>query len=61
MVAVAEWEPKNGTYVIYNEAGFCFEELKDYRTQNGNLRFGIQAISLDEFWRWTWMSWCPLP
>ena len=52
VVAVAEWEPKNGTYVIYNEAGFCYEELKDYRTQNGNLLDfpGSQAISLDEFW-----------
>ncbi len=52
VVAVAEWEPKNGTYVIYNEAGFCFEELKDYRTHNGNLLGfpGSQAISLDEFW-----------
>jgi glutamate dehydrogenase len=52
VVSVAEWEPKNGTYAIYNEEGFSFDELKSYFQENSNLiNFpGSKAISLDEFW-----------
>ncbi len=52
VVAIAEWEPKNGTYVIYNEAGFSFEDLEAYFAKNRNLLDfpGSKAISLDEFW-----------
>jgi glutamate dehydrogenase len=52
VVSIAEWEPKNGTYAIYNEEGFCFEELESYRAQHSNLLDypGSKAISLDQFW-----------
>ncbi|NLL92187.1 MAG: Glu/Leu/Phe/Val dehydrogenase [Ruminococcaceae bacterium] len=52
VVSIAEWEPKNGTYAIYNEDGFSFEELQSYFQKNSNLLDfpGSKAISLDEFW-----------
>jgi glutamate dehydrogenase len=52
VVAVAEWEPKNGTYAIYNEEGFSFEELESYWMQNANLLDfpGSKALALDKFW-----------
>lgn len=52
VVAVAEWEPKNGTYAIYNEEGFSFEELESYWMQNANLLDfpGSKALGLDKFW-----------
>jgi glutamate dehydrogenase len=52
VVAVAEWEPKNGTYAIYNPEGFCFEEMESYWMRKTNLLDfpGSKAITLDEFW-----------
>lgn len=52
VVAIAEWEPKNGTYAIYNEDGFNFDDLGKYIDENKNLVGfpGSKAISLDEFW-----------
>lgn len=52
VVAIAEWEPKNGTYAIYNADGFNFDELGKYIDEHKNLVGfpGAQAISLDEFW-----------
>ncbi len=51
VVALSEWEPKNGTYAIYNENGFDYDELEDYMAKNGNLlNFpGSKAISEEEF------------
>ncbi len=52
VIAIAEWEPKNGPYVIYNEDGFEFQELVDYVDQNKNLLNypGSKALTMDEFW-----------
>ena len=52
VVAIAEWEPKNGTYAIYKEDGFNFDELGAYIDEKRNLLDfpGSKAISLDEFW-----------
>lgn len=52
VVAIAEWEPKDGTYAIYNEDGFDFDELSAYIDEHKNLRNfpGAKALSLDEFW-----------
>ncbi len=52
VVAISEWEPKNGAYVIYNEDGFQFEDLVKYVDENKNLLNypGSKAISMDEFW-----------
>ncbi len=53
VVAVAEWEPKAGTYAIYNEGGFNFAELKKYHAENNRSLVGFpgaKQISLDEFW-----------
>lgn len=53
IVALAEWEPKNGTYAIYNENGFNFDELSAYYQEHRNLlNFpGSTPISLEEFWK----------
>lgn len=52
VVAIAEWEPKDGTYAIYNEDGFDFDELSAYIDEHKNLKGfpGAKAMSLDEFW-----------
>lgn len=52
VVAILEWEPKNGMYAIYNENGFDFDELYAYMTEHRNLlNFpGSKAISVDDFW-----------
>lgn len=52
VVAVSEWEPKNGAYVIYNENGLNYEEMVDYVDKNHNLlNFpGSKALTMDEFW-----------
>lgn len=53
VVAIAEWEPKDGTYAIYNEDGFDFNELAAYIDEHKNLKNfpGAKAISLDDFWK----------
>lgn len=53
VVALAEWEPKNGTYALYNEDGLDFEELAAYHKEHKNLlNFpGAQMISLEDFWK----------
>lgn len=52
VVAVSEWEPKNGAYVIYKEDGLDYNEMVKYVDENKNLlNFpGSKAISMDEFW-----------
>lgn len=52
VVAISEWEPKNGTYAIYSEEGLDFDEMVAYVAEHKNLIGfpGSQAISIDEFW-----------
>lgn len=52
VVAMAEWCPKYGTYVIYKEDGLDFQAMWDHRAANGDLYDfpGAKVISLEEFW-----------
>lgn len=52
IVALAEWEPKNGTYALYNENGLNYEDMAKYMDEHKNLVGfpGAKAITLDEFW-----------
>lgn len=52
VVAISEWEPKNGTYVLYNEEGFDFDSLVEYFNENKNLLNypGAKSLTMDEFW-----------
>lgn len=51
-VAICEWEPKGGTYAIYKEDGFDFDEMVEYVNKNKNLlNFpGSKPITVEEFW-----------
>lgn len=53
VVALAEWEPKNGTYALYNKDGFDFDELYAYQQEHKNLVGfpGAKAMTLEEFWQ----------
>ena len=52
VVAVAEFDKKEGTYATYKESGFTFEELNEAKTKDGSLLHvpGAKKISLDDFW-----------
>lgn len=54
VVAIGEWEPKEGTYAIYNEEGLDFDDLYDHFYTKGNKNFKnydkAEVISLDDFW-----------
>ena len=52
VVAVAEFDKKEGTYATYKESGFTFEELDAAKTKDGSLLHvpGAKKISLDDFW-----------
>ena len=52
VVAVAEFDKKEGTYATYKESGFTFEELEAAKAKDGSLLHvpGAKKISLDEFW-----------
>jgi len=52
VVAVAEFDKKEGTYATYKESGFTFEELDAAKAKDGSLLNvpGAKKISLDEFW-----------
>lgn len=54
VIAIGEWEPKEGTYAIYNEDGLNFDDLYEhfYTKDNKNFRNyeGAQVIPLEEFW-----------
>ena len=52
VIAMAEWDPKNGTYAIYNNNGLDFNEMLKYKDDNGTL-YGYpkaETITLEEFW-----------
>lgn len=52
VVGIGEWDPKNGTYAIYNENGLDYDELLDYKDKNKTL-YGYPksiTVTLDEFW-----------
>lgn len=53
VVALAEWEPKNGTYALYNEEGLDYDELAAYQAEHRNLVGfpGAKAMSLEDFWK----------
>lgn len=53
VTALAEWEPKNGTYAIYNEEGLNFEEMQAYMNEHRNLVDfpGAKKMTLEEFWK----------
>lgn len=53
VTALAEWEPKNGTYAIYNEEGLNFEEMEGYMNEHRNLVDfpGAKKMTLEEFWK----------
>lgn len=53
ITALAEWEPKNGTYAIYNEEGLNFEEMEAYMNEHRNLVDfpGAKKMTLEEFWK----------
>lgn len=54
IVAISEWEPKNGVYAIYNENGFDnFDELVEYMGSHDHSLIGFpgsKTITMDEFW-----------
>ena len=52
VVAVAEFDKKEGTYATYKESGFTFEELDAAKAKDGSLLNvpGAKKISLDDFW-----------
>lgn len=52
VVAILEWEPKNGVYGIYNENGLDFNEMVKYMTEHKNLIGfpGSKPLTADEFW-----------
>ena len=52
VVAVAEFDKKEGTYATYKESGFTFEEWDAAKAKDGSLLHvpGAKKISLDEFW-----------
>ena len=52
VVAVAEFDKKEGTYATYKETGFTFEELDAAKAKDGSLLNvpGAKKISLDDFW-----------
>ncbi|NLY20267.1 MAG: Glu/Leu/Phe/Val dehydrogenase [Tissierellia bacterium] len=55
IIAIGEWCPEHGTYAIYNEDGFKYEELYDYFYTKGHRNFldfpDAKVISLEEFWK----------
>ncbi len=52
VVAIAEFDKKEGTYAIYKADGFTFEELETAKNKDGSLLHvaGAKKISLDDFW-----------
>ncbi|NLY21222.1 MAG: Glu/Leu/Phe/Val dehydrogenase [Tissierellia bacterium] len=54
VVAMGEWDSKNGTYAIYKEDGLDFEEMMEYRSANGTLYGFPGAVStpLENFWEY---------
>jgi len=52
IVAIAEWAPSVGTYVIYNENGLDFNAMAEYIDANKNLVDfpNSKKITMEEFW-----------
>ena len=50
VVAVAEWCPEHGPYVVYDENGLDFQAMWDYRAEHKNLYDFAKRISMEEFW-----------
>lgn len=54
VIGIAEWEPKEGTYAIYNEDGLDFDDLYNHFYTKGNRNFRnydkAQVISFEKFW-----------
>ncbi|WP_099203077.1 Glu/Leu/Phe/Val family dehydrogenase [Miniphocaeibacter massiliensis] len=53
VVAIAEYSKAKGTYALYKETGFTFEELLESKNKNnGTLESieGSKEISIEEFW-----------
>lgn len=50
VVAVAEWCPEHGPYVVYDENGLDFQKMWDYRAEHKNLYDFAGRISMEEFW-----------
>ncbi|SJZ77289.1 Glu/Leu/Phe/Val family dehydrogenase [Garciella nitratireducens] len=52
IVAIGEWDKNIGTFALYNEEGFDYEELAYYKAKHHTLANYPKAkmISLEEFW-----------
>lgn len=52
IIAISEWEPEVGTFAIYRESGFTFDELLRQKT-SGKLSElqNAKIITLEEFWK----------
>ncbi len=52
VVALAEWDRKEGNYALYNEEGLKYQELFDYKNEHGTLLGfpNAKKISEEEFW-----------
>ncbi len=52
VVAIAEYDKKEGAYAIYKDSGFTFDELIEAKKKDGSLLNvpGAKKISLDDFW-----------
>lgn len=61
VVAVGEWEPVGGTYAIYNEEGFSYNELAAHVAEHKHLREfpGAKLIPLQDFFKLEVDIMCP--
>ncbi len=52
IVAIGEWNREIGTFAIYREDGFSYEELAEYQNENKTLANypNAKMMTLDEFW-----------
>jgi len=52
VIAVSEWDPTHGTYVVYNENGLKYADLFAEKEKNRTLYDlpGAKNITMEEFW-----------
>lgn len=52
VVAIKEWSPDLGSYVVYNEQGFNYNDLKEAMEKNSNLLDleGAERLEPADFW-----------
>lgn len=52
VVAVSEWDPTHGTYVVYNENGIKYADLMAEKMENRTLYdfAGATHLTMEEFW-----------